>query len=243
MNKHLLLIGDLGAGTNLVKNLCLLDKSYDCPWQDPFNFFLTMYKDTDFNNWLFYEDQTRFWQKRYGFDLSNNLESRDLKNINRTVFINHSAFWQQDQLDKLKDSCDIIFLAPMSDKGLRWQIRAYVVKKGIDKLHNFSFTNPSIEKQSYIDQHGLENYYKFNVLNMYEIIKHRRDQLAKKLTVFDMSNAYKGHNDIVQYFNTLGTNIPTHLANELFNEWYSKHWDYTTTDQWMWNKRYFNGIN
>lgn len=243
MNKHLLLIGDLGSGVNLVKNLCLLDKSFDCPWQDRYNFFLSTYKNSTLKNWLSYEHQTRFWKSRYGFDLSNTLDYRDLTRINRTVFINHSAFWQQNQLDMFEHSCNMVLLAPMSDQGLRWQIRAYVEKKGIDKLHNFSFENEGLEKPAYINKHGLENYYKFNVLNMYEIIKKRRDQLAKKLTVFDMSNVYKGHNDIVQYFNNCGLSIPPQLADNLYKEWYSKHWDYNTTDQWIWNESYFNGHN
>ena len=143
-------MGDLGAGANLVKNICLLDRSLKCPWQDRYEFFKSVYAKTTFNSWLTLEYKTRFWNQIYGFDLSDDLTFHDLSGLERTVFINHSAFWEFENLRKFEPYCDIVFLTPLSEEGIRWQIRAYVEKKGVEKLHNFSFENPEVELPQYV---------------------------------------------------------------------------------------------
>lgn len=244
MSKHLLLIGDLGAGANLVKNLCLLDRSFNSPWKNPYSTFKSLYSSTNFKNWLRQEQKTRFWNSQLGFDISDDLGIHDLSTVDKTVFINHSAFWQTEKLQHYKDTCDILLVAPLTDQGLRWQIRAYVEKKGIDKLHNFSFQHPETEAPEYISKFGINEYYKFNVQNMFEICTRRRDELvASGMDVLDMSFAYAGTNNIVDYINsTYKTNIPVDQAHEIFELWHNLHWNFEDTDNWEWNEKYYDRI-
>ena len=244
MNKHLLLVGDLGAGANLVKNICLLDRSLKCPWQDRYEFFKSVYAKTTFNSWLTLEYKTRFWNQIYGFDLSDDLTFHDLSGLERTVFINHSAFWEFENLRKFEPYCDIVFLTPLSEEGIRWQIRAYVEKKGVEKLHNFSFENPEVELPQYVETHGQIEYQKFNVMNMYEICKRRRDDMLKEgIRVFDMSAAYRGENKITEFFNTaVNLNIPQEQSTDIFTQWHKLHWNFKDTDKWEWGEKY-NGYN
>jgi hypothetical protein len=245
MSKHLLIVGDLGAGANLVKNICLLDQQFDCPWVDRYKVFQDIYKSTSFTQWLKDEYKTRFWKSLYGFDLSDSLEYQNLVGLKKTVFINHSAFWEYENLVKFQESCDIVFVAPLTDEGLRWQIRAYVEKRGINNLHNFSFLNPEVEKPSFIEQHGINEYYKFNVLNMYEILKERRDAFLSKneISYFDMTPTYKGQHNIAKHFNeNFNLNIPQEESNKIFDLWYKCHWEFDQTDNWEWGEKY-NGYN
>lgn len=237
MPKHLLLIGDLGSGVNLVKNLCFLDTAFDCPWSNRYSTFKNGYKNSQLENWYAFEHKTRFWHSRYGFDLSNSLKFHSkIAEIPRTVIINHSLFWEYENLDLYKSYCDVVFLAPLSDQGLRWQIRAFVEKNKIENLHNFSFADPCREKTAYIQQHGLEQYYHFNLLNMYEIFKQRRDELADKIEhTFDMTPLYQGRNQITEFLNsTFDLDIPADQAQHIYQLWHQLHWDYEQTDNWKW---------
>ena len=61
-----------------------------------------------------------------------------------------------------------------------WQIKTYIDKIGIKKLHNFTFFNDiESEKQKFIEINSEEEYYKLNVLNMFEIMDIRSKNYQK----------------------------------------------------------------
>ena len=145
--KHLLLIGDLGVGTNFVKNICFTDLSFSAPFD--LNYLSTIYKtsEKDLSKfWLGREYNTRNWKHAWGVDLSDNITNdavEKLKIIPKTIFVNHSSFYnnddQKNKLLNLINVSTVILLIPETMQGFNWQMRAYISKKGVHNMHNFSF--------------------------------------------------------------------------------------------------------
>jgi hypothetical protein len=135
----------------------------------------------------------------------------------------------------------LISLYPETDFELLWQIKTYIDKITIEKLQNFSFDNNiELEKQRYIDQFGIEDYYKYNVLNMIEILN-------------DRTNSYKHINGHAIKINSLLTNddwideIENFLniklnkseSVDLLNHWRSLHKSTQEIDDYKWFEKYY----
>ena len=243
MSKNILLIGDAGSGVDFIKNLCLLDPNIDKPEYINFKFLNDLYSKITFKNWPQYDNQTQYWNSRYGVDLCNNLNYnyyiKNQVNIHaRAVFVNHSAFWNPKDLIPFQEEMDIVFLQPVSNPAILWQTRSYVEKTGVENLDNFSFSNRDIkQKEEYIENYGLDNYYKLNIMNMLDIRRKRLNEMSTLgLKTIEMDEVYAGsiRNTINQLNTTLNLSIPLKQAITLYNQWYSLHWNYNTTENWQW---------
>jgi len=249
----IIVIGDLGAGANIVKNILLLNEMVDWPGVATTN-RLDVIKQTiypvelanNLNKWMNFERVFRNFNKNYGVDISDNdgdigtqlvVEKSQNKKI---VFLCH---WPEIALD-LKNkynSIKLVSLYPETDFELLWQIKTYIDKISIEKLQNFSFDNNiELEKQRYIDQFGIEDYYKYNVLNMIEILN-------------DRTNSYKHINGHAIKINSLLTNddwideIENFLniklnkseSVDLLNHWRSLHKSTQEIDDYKWFEKYY----
>lgn len=189
----MLVIADLGSAGNLVKNLLLLSEQTDWPLADDrYNRILSQYRYSRniFRNWLQIEGTLRFWQTKYRIDLSNNLDWATYADNCATttwpiVFLNHSAFYQLDQLSNFVNKLKTIYVSPVTEFGLDWQIKSYCKKKGIDNLHDFTF---DIDKENqinqYIELHGQNQYNELNISNMKEIVGSRQKEMQKLIPKF-----------------------------------------------------------
>lgn len=242
MVKSILLLGDLGSGVNLIKNILFTDPNYLAPFDK--NLLDKIYLNHDakrlHKTWLEEELKTRRWVDYFGFDLSDKIPANlsqhfdELKS--KTIFVNHSCFFSKSDRRIISSvrNLRIIACIPESDVGLQWQVRAYVEKKGVKNLHNFSFPeNIEKEKQQYIDTFGIENYYKFNILNFYEAVKNNRDTiknfcLKNNYDIFNTEELYKGNYDYLKNI----TLIDDTQSETIFSRWLKLHWDFKDTNNW-----------
>jgi hypothetical protein len=243
MVKDFLVIADLGAAGNLLRNLMLLGKT---DWPLPIARLariLNQYPDDlKLNNWLEQEYRLRFWRQQYGLDLSDNLDHAQFEQLPVVelprVWLNHSAFWQQQQFDWFSTHCNIVYVAPSTQAGLEWQIRSYVGKKTLPLLHDFCFEHDrDQQRQEYIQQHGINAYYKLNVENMKEIINQRQQQFwhqipnGIKLELLLTGSPTEIHNAIVQ---ATGLKIEIQQIEQVVTAWRKLHW----TDTLDWEYHY-----
>ena len=232
----IIIIGDLGAGSNLLKNILLLSDEVDFPnskkdkLQDIIQTVYPAALKENLNNWLYYEYKLRNWVQWYGVDITN--EYADIKTEKvlarsknkKIVFLTH---WPEIA-HKLKQQylgIKLVSLYPTTDFELLWQIKSYIDKKSIDTLQNFSFNDPDNQKQQYIETHTLNNYYKFNVLNMFEIMKSRsheyRDIGEFRLDILKLIDIDSSWIDALSDY--LGITINLDKATELLEHWKQLH--------------------
>ena len=222
-DKNLILIGDLGVGTNLVKNIFFLDSKYT-PLFD-FNRVYEIYKSKNFDNWIKNEYTTRKWKEH---DISDVVPSTlQLPKTPCTIYINHSCFHTPSDLDiLLEQDSNLIVLIPESDLAFDWQIRAYIEKVG--NVHNFGGETPEM-----------------NLVNMYEIMYERKNIIRelcteKKIPILYTDSLYEGNfkkffEDSKQY-----VKINYNQAETIYTAWHNCHWDYSQTRNW---KHYANRPN
>lgn len=183
-----IVVGDLGSGVNLVKNILLTSPDVDWPYleSDRFNFLVkTSYPESlksDMSQWVILESKVRLWGQLYGADIADEYQDINTSTIiarsqtHRLVFISH---WCNIALELKKQypGIKIISLYPENFSELLWQVKTYIDKRGIDKIGNFSFAdNIEQSKKNYIEQHGIDTYYKFNISNMVGIFNDRASQ-------------------------------------------------------------------
>ena len=234
MVKDFLIIADLGAAGNLVRNLLLLGNT-DWPYET--NRLARVLKQypagLELKNWLQQEYQLRSWTTNYGLDLSDNLDSDKFCQLPATnlprVWLNHSAFWQAEQLTWFAEHCNIVFVAPTTLAGLEWQIRSYVCKKTVPLLHDFCFMeNRDQQRQQYIETYGKKTYYALNITNMKHIINQRQQLFLRKLSdkcitleLLVSGSSEKIHTEIKKITNL---NISTEKINQVVTAWRKLHW-------------------
>lgn len=247
MVKNVLIVGDLGAGTNIIRNLLLLG-NYSWPLQtEKFEKILLQYPDNiELKDWLQQEYILRFWSKHYGVDLSDTLDydrycNQFVKLALPVIFINHSAFYQQQEFDEFVKEFDVLFVAPTTELGLEWQIRSYCEKKTVELLHDFSFDN---DRESQIQQfkksNGEEAYYNLNIANMKEIISQRQTDFGKQLPLSDQisleSLLYDSPDAIVNTLNVkFHQNLPMDKVSLLLSKWRNLHWPIEQTTNWKYH--------
>jgi hypothetical protein len=227
-----ILVGDLGAGTNHLKNMLLL--SQQTHWPRPFvesrleYIIQNIYTNETTSDWLTYEYRLRIWKQCYGVDISNDyadINTPQVKEISQTqtvVFISH---WPEiaNRLKIKYPGIRCIGLYPASQVGFSWQIKAYINKIGIDNLQNFSFLdNIESNKKQHIDQHGIDHYHKTNVLNMIEIMRERvgnyRDTSECSISIEDLIST-TSNNVISSMIAFTGCEIDMTAAQILHNRW------------------------
>lgn len=239
-----LVVADLGAAGNLVKNLILLSPDIHWPLQtDRYQTILNQYSTTvNFNNWLPTEYQLRLWKSQYQVDLSDDLDytlySKSTLPKLPIVFLNHSAFYQLEQFNEFKKILDTIYVMPNTEFGLIWQIRSYCEKKSVPLLHDFSFeTDKTTQINDHIQKHGHESYYCMNIANMKEIVGHRQQMLKQYFdtgSIIALEHLIQGPVDSVVNVlsNALNISLPVEQATAIVDAWRNLHWDPEKTFEW-----------
>jgi len=231
----IIVVGDLGSGVNMVKNVLLLSPEVDFPIAP--NSRLEYIKNLvypdqlkdNLKNWIKFEYKLRNWKSLYQIDIADFYADIDTPKVieisqhSRIVFITH---WPDIalQLKNKYSNIKLIALYPKTDKDLQWQINTYIEKLGIERLQNFSFNdNIDQQKNNYISQYGIEEYYKFNVLNMFEIMQERADSYknlpAYQIAISDLQNA-EWIDGLSEYLNI---NLNLDQAHSLINTWKDFH--------------------
>jgi hypothetical protein len=148
------------------------------------------------------------------------------------VFITH---WPDIamQLKNKYPNIQLVTLYPKTDEDLLWQINTYIDKIGIENLQNFSFTgDTNKQKADYIEQHGVEEYYKFNVLNMFEIMKERASSYqnlsAHQIAICELH----GVEWINQLRDFLNIELELEQAYSLVNTWHALHQPIGNNTKW-----------
>jgi hypothetical protein len=239
MVKDIVVIGDLGAGTNLIRNLLLL--SSDTEWPLPNNRFNTIIQqyqpNTKLKDWLAIEDRLRFWKRYYGVDLSNHIDLMLFNQRQRTdkpvVYINHSAFYQLQEYQLLVPEVDILYVAPCTEFGLAWQIRSYCEKKTVEKLHNFTFEKDAEQqKTAYCLAHDLKAYYKLNVENFKSIVGQRQKEFGSpNITIEQL--LFDPATSLVELLESIiNVKIDVNQAQQILTVWRNLHWPADQTMNW-----------
>ena len=215
-NKNLILVGDLGVGTNLVKNIFFLDPKFTSPFD--LGIIDIIYRSGNLDNWISKEYSTRTWPREYDIadTVPNNLK---LPESPATIYINHSCFYFPNDFSILaKQHADIVVLIPESDYAFEWQIRAYLEKVG--NIHNFGGETPEM-----------------NIVNMREIMYNRKNMIKdlcvqKNIPILYTDSLYKGEFD--KFFNDSKkyVTIDYSKAKNIYTAWHNCHWDYSTTLDW-----------
>jgi len=239
MVKDILIVADLGAAGNLVRNLLLLSDQTDWPLaNDRFATVMKQYQPTlQLKNWLPVENQLRFWQRYYHVDISDDIDiekfNQRSKKDRPVVYLNHSAFYQESQYQQLTTQVKTLYVAPKTEFGLSWQIRSYCEKKTVEKLHNFTFEK-DIEQQKldYCTVHGADAYYKLNIQNFKDIVGKRQKEFGNPdLSLEDL--LFKSADDIVFVLaNKLEIAINVEQAQQIIQSWRSLHWPSEQTMSW-----------
>lgn len=240
MVKDIVVVADLGAAGNLVKNLLLLSDQTDWPLRsDRLARILNQYTiDLELKDWLKKEYKLRFWSQYYGLDLSDNLDSDQFNKLPLTdktrVWLNHSAFWQAEQFNWFAKHCNIVYVAPTTVKGLEWQIRSYANKKTVQLLHDFCFEhNREQQQRTYIQEHGAEAYHLLNITNMKCIIDQRQQEFRKQVSpakCIDLELLLTGSVDAIHHGlkQVTGLDIEVDYIDKVIMAWRKLHWDITT---------------
>ena len=242
----IVIVGDLGAGANFVKNTILLSPSVDFPGLvgNRVDYISKLaYPNVlkqDRTKWTSFEYTLRFWKQHYGVDIADeysNINTSKLVNVTQTSKVVLLCHWP-DTAMKLKKSypnIKLVSLFPNNDAELQWQIETYISKIGIHRLQNFTFLNDiEQQKNNYINTHGTDAYFKLNVLNMFEIMKLRAKDY-RDLPGYNLSIGTLQHNNWVEELaNWLNIDIDLEQSNRLFDVWHSLHTN-ATQHHWLEN--------
>ena len=242
----IIVVGDLGAGANFVKNTLLLSPTVDFPGVVGLRLeyicslvYPSMLKD-NLNKWITQEYRLRLWQRHYGVDITDSYQDIKTPQViatsqhSQVVFLSH---WPDTalKLKALYSGIKIVSLYPANNTELRWQINAYIEKLGIKRLQNFTFLNDiEQQKNNYINEHGADAYYKLNVLNMFEILKDRINDY-KDLPGYNLSIGRLHQNNWAQDLGKwLNINIDSAQATALFETWHGLQ-THATENNWLTN--------
>jgi len=253
VNNIILAVGDSGSAVNFIRNLITLSDNVHWPhdYLPRLDFIInTVYprelKD-NLQAWLGQEYKLRNWDEVYGIDASHEPTTSIITpRVQECLKIQHVAFmvhWVHYAKKILEGApATIVTITPSTDFGLRWQIRAFVEKCGIDYVPNYTF-NGDIETQrnTFIETQGLDCYRRTNTLNMYEIIKSRVDTYRElgqshglTLTLEDLFD----ETTFIALVHSLNKhckiNIDIVQACAMRQAWWSLHWPLNNTRDFAW---------
>lgn len=239
MVNDIVIVADLGAAGNLIRNLTLLSEQVDWPLTaDRVATIFNQYNpDNNLNQWLPTEYRLRFWNKYYNVDISDDIDllkfSQRRIAAKPVVYLNHSAFYQSDRYQQLKNMVKTLYVAPVTDFGLKWQIRSYCEKKTVEQLHNFTFdTDVEAQRNNYCRIHGVDTYYRLNIKNFTEIVNSRQTKFGSP----DLPLESLLFGDTAQVVDILlkklDISVDKELANQILIKWQQCHWPLEQTTNW-----------
>ena len=232
MNNIIIVLGDLGSGANFVKNTLLLSPDVDFPWNSLANRlkFITStvypaHLKTTPSQWIKYEYQLRSWKTFYGADIADdyyNIDTEQIQEITKNKKIVFLCHWPHivQKLKQQYPEITVVSLHAQTQQEVEWQASQYISKIGIENLQNFSFNdNVESQKKEFMTSHGNEQYYKFNALNMFEILQQRKDSYASVDYITIRIADLQSNNWIVPVITKLGIELDLEQANKLFTTW------------------------
>ena len=202
MQDSLILLGDLGAGTNLVKNLFLLDNRYTCPFD--YNLVNTLYDGT-FNSWIEKERTTR---------INIVADSVNIDSLESNLYANLSAFHNTKDLKKLQTLGQCVAVLPKSRMAFDWQVRAYIEKAG-----NILDFGGSTREENILNMHEI----------MYD---RKCAMETSGVDVIYTDSLYQGHFDHFYHDTRWLVDIDYIRAKQIYTQWHRCHWDYKDTHSW-----------
>ena len=240
----IIVLGDLGAGSNFVKNVLLLSPDLDFPWnttKSRLDFIIsTVYPQSlkiTPSRWISHEYKLRSWDYYYKVDISdiysdiNTQQVCEISQTRKIVFLCHDPAIVEKLKTKYPD-ISVVSLHADTKAGVAWQLSQYLSKIGIDRMHNFSFEqNAEQQKQDYIQQYGLEEYQKFNALNAFEIMYNRKNNYRHNDYITICIEHLQTNSWIQDVVNQLGININLSQAYDLAKIWrdlnppYKQYWE------------------
>lgn len=240
-----------GAVKNVVKNLCLLDEKNnffpnELKGRTILDFFKNEVYPAVYKSWGDCEIKLKSFEQ-FGIKMEigdvrvgglypevNPILSKILKEKNFIIPVTQWA----TVLDLMKsDQIKFLGIAPTTDSGLNWQVRAYTMKYGSSNPEDFNFTFPNKEKiTEFISRHGEQVWREVNICNFYDIAETNRQILLDSgMTVMPMELVIWKQNwsSLVDYLNQyFDIEIPKDSAIELLEKWSSLHWPTETTNDW-----------
>jgi hypothetical protein len=124
---------------------------------------------------------------------------------------------------------------PTTDQGVRWQVRAYSVKKKSESLHNFTYIDTDLiarHKQQFGELSWIKvNTYNFyqNVLEYVQNLKQKSWPMVPLEWLLDQSMWPELINFIQEHFKI---KIDFVQATQLLQAWTDLHWPVAETDCW-----------
>lgn len=237
MVKDIIVVGDLGAGANVVKNLLLLGERHWPLSTDKYKTIKQQYtSELDLSNWIAQEYRLRFWQKFYGLDISDKIDIMKFASRPKfnqpVVYINHSAFYDPE-FDCAAEDCEIYYVRPVSQFGLEWQIRAYYEKKAFDNMHDFTFSDQT-QRDIYLQTHDHETYQSANATNMKHIVNDRQAKFAQRK---DIHTLIELEDLIINNYQKLSRllEIEQDRCRQILSDWNRLHWPLQETCNWKYH--------
>jgi hypothetical protein len=247
MNKIFIVHADIGAAKNIVKNLCLLDERihFPVPLQglSRLDFLLKFLYPLDYTDWFSCEYTLKNYTA-HGIEMDiGDVRSGGLIPLNTKLL--HILADQHFILDLMdhgtamelttQPHCLVLGIMPYSTLGLNWQIRAYIMKYGAERMFNFTFPNThSIDL--FKERYGIGTWVDVNLTNFYDMVRQRRLKLRNsKIPVIPLeciiwpSRWEELFTRLDHFFNI---SIPREQAVKLITQWFSLHWSTETTNDW-----------
>jgi hypothetical protein len=252
-----IIIGDLGAGSNVVKNILLLNKEFDWPNVQVLD-RLSFIKESIYpvnlasklDEWLQFEYKFRKFNDYYGVDISDsygdiNTQLIVQKSQNKKIAL--LCHWPEfaTNLKNKYPLIKLVSLYPESKFDLLWQIKTYIDKVSIEKLQNFSFVdNVEAQRKQYMDKFGEEEYYKFNVLNMIEILN-RRKESYKNIDghAIKINSLLSDSSWISKVGKFLNIELDETESIDLLNHWRNLHKPEQEIHDYKWFEKYYAKTN
>ena len=133
----IVVLGDLGAGSNFVKNVLLLSPQVDFPYnptQSRLDFITaSVYPHslrTNTAQWITHEYKLRKWEFWYGVDIADNYSDIDTPKVRKVTQTNKIVFLCHDpaiveQLRKQYPGIVVVSLHAATEQGVAWQLSQF----------------------------------------------------------------------------------------------------------------------
>ena len=248
MEKVFVLHADIGAAKNIAKNICLLDESIYFPVplgnMSRQDYLLNFLYPTDYKDWFSCEYRLKQYTM-FGIEMDLGdprvgglipLNSQLIEILQNQSFIldlmDHTTAIDLGKQNYVK----MLAIAPTTMFGLNWQIRAYTMKYGADRMFNFTFRNEdNIEK--FRQAYGNDTWVEVNLCNFYDKVRERRRILNRSgmsvmpLELIIWPERWPELIDYLEQFFEL--TIPKDQAYTVLKQWMSLHWPTEETDNWQ----------
>ncbi len=247
MKKILVLHADIGAAKNIAKNICLLDESIYFPVplgaMSRQDYLLNFLYPTDYKDWFRCEYRLKQYTK-YGIkmDLGDPRVggliplNPELTAITQTQSFILDLMDHNTAVDLTKQEyVKMLAIAPTTMFGLNWQIRAYTMKYGADRMFNFTFSNEnSIEQFKQV--HGNNTWVEVNLCNFYDKVRERRRILNRSgmpVMPLELIIWPERWPELISYLEQFfELTIPKEQAYTVLKQWMSLHWLTEETNNW-----------